>query len=198
MRYLILLIVIIGSCNIKHDKSVMAQTNFQDSLVNVLVQNDFLLYSDTSETDSLKQSFLRDGYIFSAGINRYVHIDAEELAEGSFDFFRNDLTKILKRRALEITFSATRNFEKTHEVLINNRIISLFDDKSLADYSFWDIGSRKFFKAINEQLEISKSKERFYLLYEGNDLGAILLTEKQFEIIRKMNEGNSKEIPYQP
>ncbi len=198
MRYLIFLIVILCSCNIKQDSSVIAQTPNQDSLVNGLVENDFLLFTDSSKIDSVRQSLIKDGYIFSTEINRYVHIDAEELAEGSFNFFKNDLTKILKKRGLEITFSTTENFEKLHEVMINNRRFNLYDDKNLADFSFWDIGSRRFFNAINLELEKSKSNERFYLLYGGNDLGAILLTDEQFELIEKINEGNAKEIPYKP
>jgi len=127
-----------------------------------------------------------------------VHIDAEELAEGSFDFFKTDLTNILNKRGLEITFSATGNFEKLHEVMINNETFVLFDDKNLSDNSFWDIGPRRFFEKLNQELEKSKSQERFYLIYGGNDLGAILLTERQFNIIAKINEGNIKEIPYKP
>ncbi|MBK6962674.1 MAG: hypothetical protein IPH20_01750 [Bacteroidales bacterium] len=177
---------------------MIAQTPYQDSLVYGLVQNDFLIFTDSSKIDSVRQSFIKDGYIFSTEINRYVHIDAEELAEGSFNFFKNDLTKILKKRGLEITFSTTGNFEKLHEVMINNRRFNLYDDKNLADFSFWDIGSRRFFNAINLELEKSKSNERFYLLYGGNDLGAILLTDEQFELIEKINEGNAKEIPYKP
>ncbi len=125
MRYLIFLIVILCSCNIKQDSSVIAQTPNQDSLVNGLVQNDFLIFTDSSKIDSVRQSFIKDGYIFSSEINRYVHIDAEELVEGSFDFFKNDLTKILNKRGLEITFSTTENFEKLHEVMINNRKVQL-------------------------------------------------------------------------
>ncbi|MBK7172312.1 MAG: hypothetical protein IPH84_03560 [Bacteroidales bacterium] len=88
MRYLIFLIVILCSCNIKQDSNVIAQTLYQDSLVYGLVQNDFLIFTDSSKIDSVRQSFIKDGYIFSSEINRYVHIDAEESKiEGSFDFF---------------------------------------------------------------------------------------------------------------
>ncbi len=127
-----------------------------------------------------------------------MHIDAEELAEGSFGFFKTELTNVLKKRGLEITFSTTKNFEKLHEVMINNETFPLFDDKNLADYSFWDTGPRRFFGKINQELEKNNSQERFYLIYGGNDLGAILLTERQFSIIAKINEGNTKEIPYKP
>jgi hypothetical protein len=198
MRYLIILTLILSSCNIRHDNKAISQIKNQDSLVNELVNTDFLQYTDSSKIDSVRQSFVKDGYIFSSGINRYVHIDAEELAEGSFDFFKTDLTKILNKRGLEITFSTTKNFEKLHEVMINNETFALFDDKNLADNSFWDIGPRRFFEKINKELEKRKLQERFYLIYGGNDLGAILLTERQLNIIAKINEGNTKEIPYKP
>lgn len=199
MRCLIFLIVIFISCNIKHDNNnVISQNKHQDSLVNELIQNDFFVYTNSSNVDSIATFFVKDECIFSPEINRYVHIDAEELAEGSFDFFKINLTEILKKRGLEITFFTTQNFEKSHEVIINKKKFYLFDDKNIADFSFLDIGPRRFFKAINQELQISKSDERFYLLYGGNDLGAILMTDKQFEIIEKINEGNSKEIPYKP
>ncbi len=198
MRYLIILILILSSCNIRQDNKAISQTKSQDSLVNELVNTDFLRYTDSTKIDSVRQSFMKDGYIFRPEINRYVHIDAEELAEGSFDFFKSDLRKILNKRGLEITFSTTKNFEKLHEVMINNETFALFDDKNLADNSFWDIGPRRFFEKINKELENSKLQERFYLIYSGNDLGAILLTERQFNIFAKINEGNTKEIPYKP
>ncbi len=198
MRYLIILTVILSSCIIRHDNKAISQTKNQDSLVYELLNSDFLQFTDSTKIDSVKQSFIKDGYIFSPEINRYVHIDAEELAEGSFDFFKTDLINILNKRGLEITFSTTDNFEKLHEVMINNQSFVLFDDKNLDDNSFWDIGPRRFFEKINQELEKSKSQERFYLIYGGNDLGAILLTERQFNIIAKINEGNTKEIPYKP
>ena len=82
--------------------------------------------------------------------------------------------------------------------MINNETFALFDDKDLTDGSFWDIGPRRYFGKINKELEKSNLQERFYLIYSGNDLGAILLTERQFIIIAKINEGNTKEIPYKP
>jgi hypothetical protein len=198
MRYLIILVLILSSCNIRNDNKAIMQTKNQDSLVNELVNADFLQYTDSSKIDSVRQSFIKDGYIFSPEINKYVDIDAEELVEGSFIFFKTDLINILNKRGFEITFSTTKNFEKLHEVIINNETFALFDDKNLADNSFLDIGPRRFFGKINKELEKSNLQERFYLIYSGNDLGAILLTERQFKIIAKINEGNTKEIPYKP
>ena len=41
-------------------------------------------------------------------------------------------------------------------------------------------------------------EEQFYLLYGGNDLHAILLTQKQLSIIEKYYKNKSPEIPYKP
>ena len=91
MRYLIILVLILSYCNIRNDNKAIAQTKNQDSLVNELVNADFLQYTDSSKIDSVRQSFIKDGYIFSPEINKYVHIDAEELVEGSFDFFKKGI-----------------------------------------------------------------------------------------------------------
>ena len=198
MRILILLVMIFSSCNNSKDSKTISQTKNQDSLIIELINSGFLQYTDSIKIESVRESFVKDCNIFKEEIYRYVNIDAEELVEGSFDFFKSDLTNILKKRGLEITFSTTENFEKFHEVMINNKTFVLFDEKNLSDYSFWDIGPRRFFKKINQELEKSKSNERFYLINSGNDLGAILLTEKQFNIIEKIYEENSKEIPYKP
>jgi hypothetical protein len=198
LRHLIILILVLFSCSPGEEHKVISQTKNQDFIINELVKVDFLEYADSSIVDSVRQAFIKDGNIFRPEINRYLHIDAEELAEGNFDFFKTELTKILNKRGLEITFSTTENFEKLHEVKINNEKFILFDTKNIADYSMWEIAPRRFFEKINQVLQKSKSQEQFYLIYSGNDLGTLLLTEEQFKIISKINEDNPKEIPYKP
>lgn len=82
--------------------------------------------------------------------------------------------------------------------MINNNKVYLFDDKDITDFSLWDIASRRFFKVINQELRMAQSNEQFYLMYQGNDLGVILLTEKQFKILKEINQENIKEMPYTP
>ena len=52
-----------------------------------LIDNGFLKYADSSKVDSLKTQ-LRDSFnIYEDDNFKIAHIDAEELAEFSFDFF---------------------------------------------------------------------------------------------------------------
>lgn len=97
MRYLILLILTLSCCNISHNNKEFSQNKNLDSLYSNLENIHFLQYTDSSIIDSVRQSFFKNGYIFSQEINRYVHIDAEELSEGSFDFFKADLTRVINK-----------------------------------------------------------------------------------------------------
>ena len=198
IKYIIILILLVSSCNKKYDKQIISKNKNIDSLFIELVNNDFLQFVDSNKIESIKQKFIKEQYTFSPEIYRYLNIDAEELAEGSFNFFSTELTNIIKKRGLELSFSTTENFEKLHEVKINNDKFILFDDIHLDDYSFWDEAPRRFFRKINKELEKNEIVEQFYLIYSGNDLGAVLLTKKQHSLIAIINEGNKYEIPYKP
>ena len=84
-------------------------------------------------------------------------------------------------------------FEYVTGALENSYIDENQKEKSLIENS-----TSIFFKKLNEILKKSNCKEKFYLLYGGNDLGAFLLDEKQFEIIKERYKGNSGDIPYLP
>ncbi|MBC8882531.1 hypothetical protein H9X57_01190 [Flavobacterium piscinae] len=74
----------------------------------------------------------------------------------------------------------------------------LYSQYDIENYTFWDVAPRRFFSKINELLKKHNSNEKFFLLYEGNDLHVILLTENQFKIICEKYEYNKSEIPYLP
>ena len=74
----------------------------------------------------------------------------------------------------------------------------LYTQKDLDNNTFWDTAPRNFFRKVNEILKAKNSDEQFYLLYGGNDLHAMLLTDKQFSIITDYYKGNTKESPYKP
>jgi hypothetical protein len=64
--------------------------------------------------------------------------------------------------------------------------------------TFWNTASRNFFRRVNEILKAKNCDEQFYLVYGGNDLYAMLLTDKQLLIITDYYKGESKDIPYKP
>jgi len=51
---------------------------------------------------------------------------------------------------------------------------------------------------MNELLIAEGIEEKFYLLYGGNDLNVMFLTEKQYVIIAERYKNNKNEIPYLP
>ncbi len=66
------------------------------------------------------------------------------------------------------------------------------------DNTFWDTAPRNFFRKVNEILNAKNCDEQFYLLYGGNDLHTMLLTDKQFSIIADYYRKSIKKTPYKP
>lgn len=90
------------------------------------------------------------------------------------------------------------DYAKTQNIIINGEKLNLYTNKELDNLTFWDIAQRSFFKKLNELLKSKNIDEQFYLLYSGNDLHTLLLTNKQFSIISEYYKDNEKEKPYKP
>ena len=163
-----------------------------------LIDNDFLKYVDNSKKDSLKTELKKSFDIYDEDNFKIIHIDAEELAEFSFDFFLPQLNKIFEKRNVSLTIKPADDYEKTNDIIINGEKLNLYKKKELDAQTFWDTAPRNFFKKINEILKTKNIDEQFYLLYGGNDLQTILLTDKQFSIISEYYKDNEKEKPYKP
>lgn len=113
---------------------------------------------------------------------RIADIDAEELVEFSFDFFLPGLNRILAKRDIRLSAQKLKDNENSYNVLINDDTLQLYTQEELDSETFWHTASRNFFRKVNEILKVKNSDEQFYLLYGGNDLHAILLTDKQLSI----------------
>jgi len=105
---------------------------------------------------------------------------------------------MLEKRSMNLTVKMSYNYEKTNDIIINGEKINLYSTNELDNQKFWDNAARNFFKKINEILKSKNVDEQFYLLYEGNDLQTLLLTEKQFSIILDYYRDDKKERPYKP
>jgi len=190
------------SCNRKAQTQNNSKSNVNveksDSIYGEkLIDSDFLKYADNSKIDSLKAQLISFD-IYDDHNLKIAHIDAEELAEFSFDFFLPQLNKILKKRNVSLTVKSADDYEKTNDIIINGEKLNLYTKKELDNQTFWDTAPRNFFKKINEILKTKNIDEQFYLLYGGNDLQTILLTDKQFSIISEYYKDNEKEKPYKP
>lgn len=163
-----------------------------------LIDNGFLKYADSSKVDSLKTQLVNSFGIYEDDNFKIAHIDAEELAEFSFDFFLPALNRILAKRDFKLSAQKLNDQDNSFDILINGDTTQLYSQKDLDNNTFWDTASRNFFKKVNELLKARNSDEQFYLLYGGNDLHSLLLTDKEFSIISDYYKNNDKERPYKP
>ncbi|MPQ49312.1 hypothetical protein GCQ56_20150 [Marinifilum sp. N1E240] len=201
MKYLsfILSALIFMSCNQSSNKNEKQNSNDLDKISGKeLIENGFLDYSDSLRVDSLKNEIIESFNIYSENNNRFVHIDAEELSEFNFDFFMPQLNRILSKRDLRLEIETAIDYDSSNDILINGQKLKLYTNSELEAGTFWDSAPSNFFKKVNEILKGQNIKERFYLLYGGNDLHTFLLTENQFKIISERYKNENNEIPYLP
>jgi hypothetical protein len=198
-QFVILFSIFLISCN-QNEKAQNNSMRKSDKTNNAaeLIDNDFLKYVDSSKIDTLKVQLTKSFDIYSEDNFKIAHIDAEELAEFSFDFFLPSINRILAKRDLKISAHKLNDNEKSFDALINGDTVQLNTQKDFDNNTSWDVAPRKFFQKVNDLLKAKNVDEQFYLLYSGNDLHAMLLTDKQFSIIADHYKDKPKEIPYRP
>lgn len=187
------------ACSQQANDTSPEKFNSQDSNYGIqLIRIGFLEFADTTKIDSLSSALTTRFDIYDDDINRTTHIDAEELAEFSFDFFLPRLKQILKLRGFDLIVRTSDDYQETYDVFINEEKVKLYAKEDMEHDNFWMVASRAFFKEINRQLKNSKLEESFYLLYEDNDLHAMLLTPDQCSLVRDKYRADPKEQPYEP
>jgi hypothetical protein len=196
MKYFAPLLFFVFSCNQKAKEEVVDES--VAPLGKQLLESGFLKFADSVKLDSLKLELINSFDIYDEKSYKIAHVDAEELAEFSFDFFLPRLSKMLQRRAFKLEVQTANDYEKSNDVLINGVRIKFYTKDELEKADFWDLASRRFFKEVNNQLKGAGVGEAFYLLYTGNDLHVLLLSDTQQKIIAEYYKANSKEIPYLP
>lgn len=163
-----------------------------------LIKEGYLKFAESNMVDSLRNEILNSFIIYDEETFKFIHIDAEELAEFSFDFFMPKLNEILEKRRIKLNIITAKDYETSNTIFINKEEVKLYTKEELKNLNYLEVAPRIFFKKINEILLKKKINEQFYLLYDGNDLSTLLLTKAQFEIIKERYKNNKKEIPYKP
>ena len=192
------LIFLISCSQNAQTQNKKSQTGEKQNYATELIDSGFLKYADRSMVDSLKTHIVDSFNVYEKENYKITHIDAEELAEFSFDFFLPNLNKILAKRYIELSVQKLNENQNSFEISINGETLQLYTKNELKNETFWDKATRNFFKKINEILKAKKCDEQFYLLYGGNDLHSLLLTDRQFSIISNYYHDNNKEKPYKP
>lgn len=194
MNKILVIFVFLSCFSFSQNKEILKNKVFGERLI----ENNFLEFTDADKIDSLRIEVVDSFNIYNDYNHRIAAIDAEELAELNFDFFIPELNKILSKRKYHLEVKIQDDFESSFEIIINNEKIKLYTKNELEDYSFWDTAPRNFFKKVNKLLIDNGIKEQFYLLYSGNDLNTMLLTELQAKIISEYYNFKKPEIPYLP
>jgi hypothetical protein len=110
---------------------------------------------------------------------RYVHIDQEEMIEGSWDFFLPTLQQIL--RAEGVTFDPViTEGESEREVHLDGEQLWRVEPTETSEEDA-SAGLVRLARAVNRRLEAARSPRRFYFLEGGNDLSGTLLQPEEYE-----------------
>lgn len=204
MKKLIMILTFLSlvSCNQNQSVSKEQLTKHEEILDKKfgrqLIDSQYLKYAEPSKIDSLRYGILNTFSIYEEDTNKYAFIDEESLFEFSFDTFMPQIERMLEKRNVKIKVEVPKDYEKTYSVIVNNEFLKLYTVEDSINKSFIENSTSIFFKKLNEILKQNDCKEKFYLLYGGNDLGAFLLDEKQFEIIKERYKRSDNEIPYLP
>ncbi len=197
MKYLSFIFFIFISCSRYQNKN-KENKKLNNISGEKLIKSDFLKYSDSLKKDSLKIKIIKSFDIYDEDNNKSAFIDAEELSEFNFDFFMPRINRILSKRNIKLRIEIASDYENSNTIFINGQKIKLYTKTELKTGKNWETAPSNFFRRINDILKENSIKERFYLLYEGNDLSTLLLTENQFKIISTKYKNNKNEIPYLP
>src|SRR5262245_30888129 len=116
-----------GSTNKISNTPVSHQRNYSAELIDI----GYLKYADSSRLDSLKTELTNSFNIYDDDNFKIAHIDAEELAEFSFDFFIPTLNKILAKRDFVLSVKKLNDEDNSFDVLINGDTIRLYSQSDL-------------------------------------------------------------------
>ena len=109
-----------------------------------LIEEGFLKYADRSVMEVLEAQLLNSFNIYVEESFKIAHVDAEELAEFSFDFFLPSLNRILSKRDIGLTAQKLNSNDGSFEALINDGTVQLYTQSDLDNNTFWDTATKIF------------------------------------------------------
>ena len=216
----LLLIGILVSCNsnkkqsIGNEQSENPKTETEQKLTgNQIVAKldslDFFNLTDQSELEQTKNEMVKskDELNFFSGTlrgetmdftdNRFYWIDCEELFEiGGLTEYLDKVKPAFEKLNLNFNYANEKNEQSEnywkHTIELNGKEYIAFDG-AFTDKD-WGIAYANFISILNDELELQNSKNRFYPIRCDNGGEMVLLTDKQFEIVKE-NYPNDNEHP---
>jgi hypothetical protein len=142
---LVILLFCLGCSQEKTEANERPTKNDAQPYANELIDNDFLLFADSSLRDSLAGQIKNSFYIYSERSNKILHVDAEALAEFHFDFFLPQLTAMLDKRKVPLDIKTASDYETSNEILINSQKVKLYTKGGDEQRDFLGYSSEEIF-----------------------------------------------------
>ena len=135
--------------------------------------------------------------------HRYFHADAEDLSEGAVGGFLRQIAAFLSNFAIRVDSVEDDFKDNGYEVTINGKRHGILNqphlDRALVEPGFlWGISTVRTFALVNELLADTRTDERLYAFYGGNDLASIFLTPQLYEYICSQPGWRKQDYPYLP
>jgi hypothetical protein len=145
----------------------------------------FYRYAPQDAISEAKTRALETGYLFDESTRRVYWADAEDLAEGGVLEFIDTVEPFLVHQGAKI-LSKDQDFVigGAYSVRINGKWYPIYSADECEKADIWTLSSQRTYRMINDLLAGTKSDERVYLLYGGNDALAVFLTEQIYKILR--------------
>jgi hypothetical protein len=190
--------VILIGCSKKSEKTKDVKSTALDisSLISQLEQKGYYKYIDQSKVKEVKNNSIKYGYVFGwEESGRDFTEDAEDITEGGVSRFFESIKEFLKSQNVNVKITNEDSSGIGYFITINDKRYEIYSEKEQDSSDLWGICTNRSFAIVNKLLKEAGSKERVYVLYGGNDLRAIFLTDEMFEIINKYTALPEKEQP---
>ncbi|MDQ2178095.1 hypothetical protein [Marinifilum sp. D714] len=172
-----------------------------DTVINKLIQADLFNITDLKYLDSAKQDLIDSyvkydyfgGYTYPDSLRyvdfRFYNIDSEELFEiGGLTEYLDLVKPTFERLEIKFDYKNERSIDNDnywkHTIEINGKEYVAFEG-IMESHDLWDKAYLNFIEMLNDQLRLQTSEEQFYPIRSANDGMMVMLTKKQFEIVKK-------------
>lgn len=172
-----------------------------DTVIQQLIQADLFKITDSEYLDSAKQNLIDSyvkydyfgGYTYPDSLRyvdyRFYFVDSEELFEiGGLTEYLDLVKPTFEKLGLKFEYKNEQSIDKEnfwkHTIEVNEKEYIAFEGK-MNSYDLWDKAYLNFIELLNDQLKMQGSEEQFYPIRSANDGMIVMLTNRQFEIVKK-------------
>lgn len=191
LLFLLVILIVVGCSVRKTVVSAPSPSEGLESLRSKLEAAGYYMYVDAAKVEEVKAEAMNTGYIFGGEDTKRDYMsDAEDLAEGGIGDFFETIKPFLATQNVKLVVSDENFSDKGYKIKVNGIEYEIYSEQESQAANVWELTANRSFAIINDSLIKAGSLERIYILYGGNDLRAIFLTEDMYKLISE-----SKELP---